>query len=333
LACTVEFLPAGLPVAAPIERDAAARSLPRAVRLYFYKVFARALPSDAGLRRADLADGRAVFHPVEAADLAGAQRAALLIHGFLGDTRWMVERVWSWTRANGAYDLCLTFDYESFGVGIRRNAELLAAALKAVGIGPEDGLHLDIFAHGMGSQVARALIELLGGHSYVNRLFMGGPPNAGTPLASGRALLPWLGNLLVNLAGSASPALVAHWLLDRFTGTAHGLADLEPDSRFLQDLNAPWRAPADIPYFIQIGDNSRAYPQAGALARRLMGVLDSGLDTLFAGDNDLIVGVNSARSLESRWPRLEVALLGVNHFGYFYTEEGRRALARWLSQA
>jgi hypothetical protein len=160
---------------------------------------------------------------------------------------------------------------------------------------------------------------------------MAGPPNAGSPLARGRSLLPWLGNILVNLAGSVPPALLAHWLLERFTANAQGLADLEPDSRFYQEINAPWRPPAAVPYFIQIGDNSRAFPEARELARRLMHVLDSGLDALFASDNDLVVSVASARALENRWPHLETAILGVNHFQYFHSEEGRRTLVRWLS--
>jgi hypothetical protein len=314
------------------ENDAASgRDLKRALHLYFYKVFARAAPDDMGLCQADLVDGRAVYRPVELADVARAQRVALLLHGFMGDTRWLVEKVWRWARAAGNYDLCLTFDCETIGTGMRRNAELLAAALQTVGVGPEDGLQLDIFAHSLSSQIARALVELLGGAAYVDRLFMAGPPNAGSPLGRGRTLLPWLGNLLVNLAGSAPAALVAHWLLDRFTTTAHGLADLEPDSRFYQELNAPWRPPADVPYYVQIGNNSRAYPQARELARRLRGELDIGLDALFAGDNDLVVEVSSARALETRWPRLEVAELGVNHFQYFYSEEGQRVLARWLT--
>jgi hypothetical protein len=327
MTCEVQFLPAPSGSAS----DAATLGLQRLVRLYFYKILARPLPADTGLRLADVEEGRAVYRPVHAGDCAGAARVALLIHGFSSSSRGLVEQLWSWVRAGGGYDLCLTFDYESFGTGIRRNAGLLAAALKEAGFGPEDGRHLDIYGHSGGALIGRALVELQGGAAYVDRLFMAGPPNAGTPLARGRSLLPWLANLSVNLAGSAAPALIAHWLLERVTASGEGLADLEPDSRFYQELNAAWRAPAQTAYFIQTGDNSRAYPQGRELARRLLAAIDSGLDVLFGGDNDLVVGVESARDLEGRWPALVVERMGVHHFHYFHSEEGQQVLARWLA--
>ena len=82
---------------------------------------------------------------------------------------------------------------------------------------------------------------------------------------------------------------------------------------------------------MQIGDNSAAFAQWHALAQRLMKTADSGLDLLFAGDNDLVVGVSSARWLEGRWPRLNVQVISGHHFQYFLQPEGHRVLARWLS--
>ena len=327
LACDVQRLPA------PVEGGGGAvtRDFKRAVRLFFYKVFAGGLPPDTGVRQADLVDGRAVFRPVAAADVAKAQRVALMLHGFTGDTRWMVERVWSWVRSHGHYDLCLSFDFESFGTGIRRNSQTLAAALTGLGFGKDNPVQLDIYAHSVGCLVARSLVELDGGDAYVDRVFMGGPPNAGTPLASGRNLLPWLANILVNLAGSVPPALIAHWLVERAAATGHGLSDMEPESRFLAELNAGWRAPAPVPYYVQTGDNSTAFAAWSPLVQQVMAGVDAGLDALFAADNDLLVGVNSARSLEGRWPRLEAQVLGVHHFQYFHSAEGQRALARWLA--
>jgi hypothetical protein len=327
LACDVQRLPT------PVEGGAGAvtRDFKRAARLFFYKVFAGSLPPDTGLRQADLVDGRAVFRPVTADDVAKAQRVALMLHGFTGDTRWMVERVWSWVRSHAHYDLCLSFDFETFGTGIRRNAQTLAAGLAGLGFAKDNPVQLDIYCHSVGCLVARSLVELDGGDAYVDRVFMGGPPNAGTPLASGRNLLPWLANILVNLAGSVPPALIAHWLVERAAATGHGLSDMEPESRFLEELNAGWRAPAPVPYYVQIGDNSTAFAAWAPLVRQVMAGVDAGLDALFAADNDLLVGLNSARSLEGRWPRLEVQVLGVHHFQYFHSAEGQRTLARWLA--
>ncbi|MCC6169768.1 MAG: caspase family protein [Caldilineaceae bacterium] len=342
LACEIHFLPP------PVEAgdDPVGRDLQRTVRLYFYKVFGRSLPAAAGLRQADLADSRAVYRAVNADEVGRARRVALMLHGITGDTRWMVERVWPWVQTAGEYDLCLAYDYDALGTGLRRSAQLLAGALQQAGIGAGDALALDIFAHGAGSQVARALVELLGGDAYTDRLLMGGPPNAGLPLARGRSLLPWLITLMLNRAGAVPPAPAAAWLLERFTTAAPGLADLEPESRFFEELNAPWRVPANVPYFIQIGDNSHGYPQAKTLVRRLMQGIDLGLDALLSGDNDLVVRVDSARALDTRRPRLEVAQLGVDHFHYFEGHdpggrdaggeeidgaEGQRILARWIT--
>jgi hypothetical protein len=160
---------------------------------------------------------------------------------------------------------------------------------------------------------------------------MSGPPNAGTPLANGLALLPWLANILVNLAGSVPPALVAHWLLERVSNAGRGLADLAPESSFYEELNAGWRPPARVPYYIQIGDNSASHGEWKTLAQKVAGTMDAGLDLLFASDNDLLVGVNSARWLEGRWPRLTLQIISGHHFQYFLPPEGQRVLARWLS--
>jgi hypothetical protein len=329
LACSITCLPTPADGGGE-SRGEVTRDLQRAVRLFFYKLFVGALPADTGLRQADLLDGRAVYRPVGAEEVAAARRVALMLHGFTGDTRWMVEEVWSWVRKQGNYDLCLTYDYETFATPIKRNADLLANALQGVGIGPGSRVQLDLYGHSMGTQIARALIELGDGEKYIDRVFMAGPPNAGTPLANGRALLPWLANILVNLAGSVPPALVAHWLLDRVSESGRGLADMAPGSAFYEELNAGWRPPARVPYYVQIGDNSTAFATWHALAQKVAGTVDAGLDLLFGGDNDLLVGVNSARWLEGRWPLLNVQVVGGHHFQYFVPSEGQRVLMRWL---
>ncbi|MCC9077557.1 caspase family protein [Litorilinea aerophila] len=325
LAVTVEQLPP------PVEEEADTRDLKRTARLFLYKIFAGDLPADAGLRRATLEQEQARFDPIRGDELSQARRVALMLHGFTGDSRWLVEKVWRWVQNNGNYDLCLTYDYESFGTGIRRNGELLAQALTGLGFGPDDGVHLDIYAHSMGTQVARALVELYGGAAYVDRVFMGGPPNAGSPLARARVLLPWLGNILVNLAGSVPPALIAHWLLGRLSESAQGLLDLEPDSDFYRALNDPARPPTSVPYFVQIGDNSASFQDWRKFSSKVMKGVDVALDLFFQDDNDLLVSLASARALADRWPNYQEAVLGINHFQYFYSPEGQRVLARWLS--
>ena len=324
LACDIHLLP-------PSTDAGTTRDLRRAARLFFYKVFTGALPPDTGLRVARLEEGHVTYAPVTKEAIAQAKRVALLLHGFTGESRSLVEKVWPWVKPLGRYDLCLTYDYETFGTGLRQQGEMLAAALLGFGFGQADQPRLDIYGYSSGALVARALVELCGGDEFVDRVFMGGPPNAGTPLAKASSLLPWLANIGINLAGAVPPALIAHWLLQQVNEAGEGLNDLAPDSDFIAEINAAWRPPALAPYYVQIGDNATAFGEWHLLAQHVMQMVDGGLDLLFAGDNDLVVGVNSARSLEGRWPRLETRVIGGHHFHYFYSPESRRVLAEWLA--
>jgi hypothetical protein len=106
---------------------------------------------------------------------------------------------------------------------------------------------------------------------------------------------------------------------------------LAPDSDFYRMINDPRRPPVTIPYYVQAGDNSAAYQDWRKFARKLMGVLDGGLDLFFGGDHDLIVSVRSALSLQYRMPKFKGAQLKGNHFHYFHSPEGQAALHRWLT--
>lgn len=324
LACDIHLLP-------PASDGGTTRDLRRAARLFFYKIFTGALPADTGLRIARLEDGQVTYGPVTKEAIAQAERVALLLHGFTGESRGLVEKVWPWVKPLGDYDLCLTYDYETFGTGLREQGEKLAATLLGFGMGEAGQPRLDVYGYSSGALVARALVELCGGDAFVDRVFMGGPPNAGTPLAKSGSLIPWLANIGINLAGAVPAALIAHWLLEQASDAGQGLNDLAPDSDFIAEINAAWRPPALAPYYVQIGDNSRAFGEWHLLAQRVMQMVSGGLDLLFAGDNDLLVSVASARCLEGRWPRLETRVIGGHHFQYFHSPESRRVLAEWLA--
>ncbi|RME65653.1 MAG: hypothetical protein D6790_01550, partial [Caldilineae bacterium] len=259
LAVNITHLP--LPADGPVatgERtagDAPTRDLKRTVRLFFYKVYRKELPEDTGVRRAELSPGGApIYTPAKPEHVAAAQRVALLVHGFTSSTEWLVQRAWPHLGRLDAYDLTLTFDYETFGTSIRDNGVLLAQQLTALGFGPEDGVHLDIFCHSMGTQVVRSMVELEGGHRYVDRVFMAGAPNAGTRLAEAKKLILWLGTVLLNYAGFAPPTLITTWFLKRFLDAAVSVEDLQPDSALYQALNGQTE-PLDVTYYVQIGRN------------------------------------------------------------------------------
>ena len=316
--------------------EAESRDLKRTVRLFLYKVFRRELPPDTGLRRAFLDQaGEPVYAPVRPEDLAQAQRVALLVHGFSSSTEWQVRNAWPRFQELGGYDLCLTFDYETFHTSLRENGRILSQALQFVGFGPDDGWTLDVFCHSMGTGVVRAAVELAGAHAFVDRVFMAGAPNNGTPLAKGKDILVWLGTIGLNQGGLVPPALIASWVLKQIGDAAAGVDDLVPDSEFYRELNSE-SAPLDVPYYVQIGTNQAAdapldwrklFSTAG-----LIKVADQGLDLVLGGQNDLLVSVESARAVRhGHWPKLQVAVLKGHHFQYFRTEESLSKLREWLT--
>ncbi|MCB0096854.1 MAG: hypothetical protein KDE46_14090, partial [Caldilineaceae bacterium] len=322
------------PVDAPSNEDAGdTRDLKRTLRLFFYKVTGQKLPSDTGLRRGDVdANGKVVYKPVTAAEVAGAQKVALMIHGITADTVWLAERVWPFVRDLAGYDLCLTYDYESFGTGILENGIALHESLTALGFGADDGKQIDIYAHSMGTQISRALVEISGGAAYVDRVFMGGPPNAGSPLAKARKVVPWLGTVLVNQTGAVPASMLASWALNSFIERGAGLRDLDPAAEFYAQANDLHGATINTPYFVQAGDNSAENVDWNRLYRSFMHLADMTLDAIFGGDNDIAVGLNSADVIcGQRWPHTTYAQLPLNHFRYFYSPEGQDLLRQWLA--
>ncbi|MEZ4710787.1 MAG: hypothetical protein R3A44_26555 [Caldilineaceae bacterium] len=309
------------------------RDIKRTLRLFFYKVTGQKLPSDTGLRRGDVdATGKAVYTPVTAADVANANKVVLMIHGITADTVWLVEKVWPFVSKLAGYDLCLTYDYESFGTGILANGITLHQALTGLGFGVNDEKHLDIFAHSMGTQISRALVELSGGAVYVDRVFMGGPPNAGSPLAKARKVVPWLGTALANQAGAVPASMLASWALNKFIEKGEGLSDLDPAAEFYAQANDASGPTVNTPYFVQAGDNSGDNVDWNRLYRSFMHLTDATLDTIFGGDNDIAVGLKSAEVVRgARWPNTTYARLPLNHFRYFYSPEGQALLRQWLA--
>jgi hypothetical protein len=324
--------------------DAPTRDLKRTARLFFYKVYRKELPADTGLRRPILnpdqtpvkgADGKPSYVPATPADLSGAKRAALLIHGFTSDTTWLVEKAWPRLGKLADYDLVLTYDYESFNTGMGENGMLLAQALTGLGFGPDDGIQLDIFCHSMGTQVARAMVELEGGHVYTDRVFLAGAPNAGTRIADAKSAIFWAGTILLNQTGLEAPTVIANWFLKKALDSAVSVGDLMPGSELYKKLNSR-TAPLGVKYFVQIGTNkaldggvdwNALFSKAG-----LAKAFDKGLDALL-GPNDLLVGVASAKAVRNgHWPNLKVAELDGHHFQYFWTDESVEKVKEWMAE-
>lgn len=342
---------------APLASDAdagATRDLKGSIRLYLFKVANLPLP-ELGLFRSRflgpaelaarspapdervvvLSDGELRYAPPRPGDLEPGQRAALFVHGFSSDSRWMARGVVDWLRQNGvAYDHVLTYDYETMGTPIADNGKDLAEQLQGAGFGPEDGVTLDVFAHSMGTQVARSMAELYGGHAFVDRLFLAGPPNEGTSLAGLKRPAIWILSLLLNQAGPTPPSALAIWALKKVGDRLPGIDDLRPGSELYARLNAPGAQRAGL-YHVLIGDNSDRPAARSAWERaagRLSSVADRALDRFFQSPNDLVISVTSAESLSRLLPdeRLKRRVVPCDHFGYFVTGAAQEQLLDWL---
>ena len=347
----IEWLPQSAP---PDERALHTRSLGRTLKLYLYKTVLGWEEAGLGLHRArfvpqadlerDLAaadehayavrGGEVRYRKLKAAEIRAGDRVVLFVHGFQSDSRYMVSGPIPWLQQQGhRYDHFLTFDYETYGTPIKENGRDLFNALAGAGFSAGDEVHLDVFAHSMGTQVCRSMIEQHGGAAFVDRYFMAGPPNAGTRLAEAKRLVTWVGTLLLNQAGPTPPALLASWALKKASDDGLGANDLRPSSPFYRELNSQ-NKPAHIPYYILAGHNQIDDAAERSIWQRIVKQLEEGVDTvadfLFSGQNDLVIGVRSMKSLTGEG--VEANDVDCDHFGYFDTPSARAALLDWLGQ-
>ncbi len=308
------------------------RDLKHMVRLFLYKIIYRERPPDLGVRKVRCGiDGIPVYSKVTPKDMAQTHKALLITHGFASSTEQLAQRSLASLLALDDYDLALAFDYESLNTGIHENGRLLTDELRGLGFGAAKGPSLDIFCHSMGTQIARVCIEMEGGHEFVERVFMSGAHNTGTPLAEAHRLVPWLATILINQAGLVQAAPLAQMLAMGISHLITGLRDLAPSAKVYRQLNDQ-RTPVDVKYYIQIGVNSDLDGPVNwrklFSKTELMRILDKGLDQVL-GPNDLLVGVGSAHSVRGgHWPGLRVDVLSCNHFEYFHDEESLAALRR-----
>lgn len=258
----------------------------------------------------------------------------MVIHGFNSDTRWMVRDVGPLLREQiHAYDHLLAFDYESFGTSIEQSAEQLAQSLRQTcGFGDDDGIRVDMFAHSMGSIVARCAIELFGADNYVDRLVMAGPPNRGSTLASTGRAISYLATAALNEIGKIPPLGLLHWTLEEFQKQGIGMAGLEVDSELLRQING-LQEPSRTPYLILAGTYVPTADERRRLSRLAQKLLDRTADALFGEDNDLVVGASCQVGLRGgAYQRLKIASFECDHFAYYYSSEVQDVLKMWMAE-
>jgi pimeloyl-ACP methyl ester carboxylesterase len=286
-----------------------------------------------GLRRAELVDGFFEYRDIQRNQFQPGDTVALFVHGFTADTRQMVETFAPFLRDEVfPYKHLLTWDYETFGTSVEENGVKLALALRQqCGFGSDDQITVHVYAHSMGSLVSRCMIELSGGHEFVDKLVMAGPPNNGSTLATfGRGII-YLLTVLINRA-SVIPLLGAfNWLLEQLYQEGVGSIDLTVNSAILDKLNT-LKEPSNVPYLVLAGKNRLSEAEHNRLNRLARKVLGQTLDSLFGEKNDIAVGLSSMRGVRGKaYSKLTVEILDCDHFHYFQILAGREAVKRWVT--
>jgi hypothetical protein len=308
------------------------RGIGRTLRLFIYKKLGRPTTL-TGLRAAEPGPVQPEYREVRKDQFRPGQRVAVLVHGFNSDSGWMVQGIARSLRDAGiAYDHLLAWDYESFGTGVAESAALLAGALREqCGFDHDDGIAVDVIAHSMGCVVARCLVERSGGHAFVDRVVLAGPPNRGTVLATlGRGLV-YLTSVLLNRFTLIPPLAAINWLARQLYSQSAGLADLGVDSPLLAEINA-LAEPANVPYLVLAGENLLDENARARLERLARKTLDRSLDSLFGEQNDIAIGLTSMRQVRGgAYPRLTVQVLPCDHFSYFAIPQGVETIRRWLA--
>jgi hypothetical protein len=301
------------------------------IKLFIYKKIGRYTPQ-LGLRRAEVESGKAVYSPFERTQFKKGDTVAVFVHGFNSDTKWMVRDFAPWLRAEVLnYKHLLTYDYESFGTGVEEHGETLARALRQqCGFKAGDEIAVHTYAHSMGSLVSRCMIELSGGHEFVDRLVIAGPPNRGTTLGSTSRGMVYLFSSLINQVQSVPLLGTLNWLTEQLYETGLGWADMAVDAEITKKLNA-LEEPSNVSYLVLAGENTPDENQLARLQRLAHKVLDMSLDTLFGEQNDKVVGRSSMHGVRNgTYPKLTVEVVSCDHFGYLGDAQSRARIKNWV---
>ncbi|MET4071179.1 hypothetical protein ABID58_005990 [Bradyrhizobium sp. S3.2.6] len=227
---------------------------------------------------------------------AGGQagRALLFLHGTFSHTTSSFKELATpqfFTPLQAAYgDRIYAFDHFSVSKTPEENAKDLLAGL------PDQETEFDVITYSRGGLVLRNLVErasALGptaSRFKLNRAALVASPNDGTPLATParwEATVGWLANLLELFpenpftfgAGFVADALV--WLAQRAGGALPGIAAMDTGGEMVADLQGP-PAPPAAAYAALVSN----FTPSGNILERMV---DVGVDTFFAGANDLVV--------------------------------------------
>lgn len=286
--------------------------------------------------------------------LKNAQKIALVIHGFTGETKDMLfakskENVQNLHKTlQQHYDTIVAYDYESYNTTIEQTARDLKLRLAEAGITAESNKEIHIICHSMGGLVSRWFLEKEAGNEIVSKLIMLGTPNAGSPWPKIKDWAFTAATILLNKIPVVGWPLTAITFLTDKLNLVGDLdvtsPQMQPTSDFLQLLNST--EDVGIPYYIITGNTSLIKIQQKDTDHKIKRLIENvlqkiGIDNpahyaaltqfLFKEANDIAVGVSSMKNMgTARMP--EVLQAACDHISYFSTQAGIQALLSVLNK-
>lgn len=294
------------------------------------------------LRKAQLNKvGDLVRSDISPTEVDKAKKILLVIHGIIGDTEPIGKNLAFLVDPTdeSKYDLMLTFDYENLRTKIEDIADTLNTKLNDLGLNAADGKQLDIIAHSMGGLVSRHLIEKIRkGDGLVNRLFMFGTPNGGSPFGDIPGYIELYTTLLSTAINFSKPFLAPAIAYLEFiekaakavNATKHltiTLDQMSAQSPFTQALANPNDIQPTTTYFVIAGDSTRYLTKAESRFARFSEkvLLQIGERMNQKLPNDIAVGVEQILAIPPIFKATEYIVTG-HHLNYFVEEEAMGVL-------
>lgn len=290
------------------------------------------------------------------AKVEGANKILLLLHGIIGDTKFMADQA-EFAVTDKNFDLVLTYDYENLDTDINVIAEKLDKDLQEVGLGSGHGKELTIVAHSMGGLVSRYMIEnLRADDGSVAKLMMFGTPNGGSRFGLAPGLIQdyvpekykelvkdkakeWF-KFAVGMALNFLPGYVKTILeyvvklakLDEIDSpkVLNTLAMMSPDDDFIKGLVASTKA-TQTEYYIVAGDITN-YQVSGGWFKRFVEKIEVGIGKVvyFNIPNDIAVGVEDIRKVDGIAQDTHTVVIPGHHLNYFENKPSVDKWKEWL---
>ncbi len=288
--------------------------------------------------------------------VAGANKILLLIHGIIGDTKFMANQA-EFAVQDKNFDLVLTYDYENLGTDINVIADKLHQDLIDVGLGSGHSKKLTIVAHSMGGLVSRYMIESLReDDGSVEKLMMFGTPNGGSRFGLApdfieekipekykeiirtqakawyKFALGFALNLLPGYVKTILEYVVKLAKLDELESPdiLNTLTMMSPEDPFIKNLITN-NKPEKTSYFVVAGDITN-YESSGGWFKRFVDKIQVGVGKVvyYNIPNDIAVGTEDIRNIQGLEKDTHSVVVPGHHLNYFDNPPSVEKWKEWL---